>query len=70
MVSYANSVLDDGLNLPFPENVIKFMKNENIKMYDQYLMIDGEFDYNATLALNQTTVSKRRILRNFDQPDV
>jgi hypothetical protein len=34
MVSYANKVLDDGLNLPFPEDIIKYMKNESIKMYD------------------------------------
>ena len=45
-MSYANSLLEDGFNIPLPKNVTQHMKNEKLTMYDQYLLIDGEFDYN------------------------
>mmetsp|Transcript_34217 Transcript_34217/g.33440 ORF Transcript_34217/g.33440 Transcript_34217/m.33440 type:complete len:297 (+) Transcript_34217:752-1642(+) len=45
MASYANNLLDKGMQLPVPTNIVNHIQNPSVIAFDKYLMIDGQPDF-------------------------
>jgi hypothetical protein len=43
--SLINKALDDGMRIPIPKEIAKYIKKESVTSFDGYLLIDGDIDF-------------------------
>jgi hypothetical protein len=45
-IGYLNSILDEGIEIPIPEDYKEYIKDPRVRHFEHFLFIDAEFDYN------------------------
>ena len=45
MVSYLNSNLEKGIDLPVNKNITKYIKEEQVKTFDSFMVVEGKPDF-------------------------
>lgn len=60
--SYINGFLDDGYKLPLPQNITKFIKNQEVVCKEGYLLVDGDAEFTDKKPEEPAQVLSRRML--------
>jgi len=64
MISYLNSELEKGIDLPVNPNITKYIKEERVKTFDNYLLIEGKPDFQITEnAVSEKEASRMKLER-------
>jgi len=69
IISYCNEKLDDGLYIPVPESLKKYIKNQKIYNKNGYLLMDADIDFRSFDVYQNDTQPNKDINKTDDSSD-